>query len=126
MTDDSPPKTNIIHRGAERVQCRSTGEMRLDGENHVVSMLDVSSGGCKFRIAGLADSDFPYPIPVEFEMTFGGTSLVGAIIWVVSGMFGSRFYEHILLDDVANILSGGFRIRILPTMQTPLSDESPL
>jgi hypothetical protein len=128
MTDETSPKPNIIRRGDERVQCRSSGEIRIDGESHLVQMLDVSSGGCKFRIPGLADADFPYPIPSEFEMTLEGVGLAGAIIWVVSGMYGCRFYEHIMLDDVANILAGGFRMRILPTAQenAPLGeDESP-
>ena len=114
MTDDAPPKINIIRRSDERMQCRSSGEIRLKGEPYLVHMLDVSSGGCKFRISGLGDQAFPHPIPCEFEMILEGVGLSGAIIWVTGGMYGCRFYEHIMLDDVAAILAGGFRMRILP------------
>ena len=123
MTDDTVTKTNIIRRSDERVQCRSSGEIRLEGEPYLVQMLDVSSGGCKFRIAGLDNGTFPHPIPCEFEMILDGVGIAGAVIWFTAGMYGCRFYEHIMLDDVAAILAGGFRMRILPPLQNDAEDD---
>jgi hypothetical protein len=47
-------------------------------------------------------------------ITKGATSIPGAFIWYTGGMFGCHFFDHILLDVIADLMTGQFRIRLLP------------
>jgi len=106
------PVKKRIHN---RVPCHSMGEIVLTDGTHSVRLLDVSSGGCKIKLPDeydpilLADA-----LPVEFVLTIGSTSVPGGIIWYMADMFGCNFYDHILLDTIAQVMSGGFKIRLLP------------
>ena len=108
----SQPTKKRIHN---RVPCHSIGEIVLADGTHNVQLLDVSSGGCKIKLPDDQDPGvLTDSLPVEFVLTIGSTSVPGAIIWYMSEMFGCNFYDHILLETIAQVMSGGFRIRLLP------------
>ena len=98
-----------------RVACRSEGEIVLPDGSRNVQLLDISSGGCKLKFP-VVQEGLPLvdQLPVEFVLTQGPSSVPGAFIWYSGNMFGCHFFDHILLDLIAEIMAGGFRIRLLP------------
>ena len=106
------PIKNRVHN---RIPCRSAGEIVLDDGTHEVHLLDVSSGGCKIKLPSVSDGgQLVDKLPVEFVLTSGSTSVPGALVWCMGGMFGCNFFDHLLLDVIAQVMAGGFRIRLLP------------
>ncbi len=101
-------------RAWRRVACRTEGVIDIAGTEGPLQLVDVSTGGCKFRVPGREDAiDALGPLPIEFVLTSGLTDFPGAIIWRVSRMFGCKFFEHQSLDKVAEIMGGDFRIRLI-------------
>ena len=110
-----PEQQTLKNRIHNRMPCHSTGEIVLGDGSHEIHLLDVSSGGCKVKLPDAPDGGIlAGDLPVEFVLTSGSLSVPGAFIWFMSGMFGCHFFEHILLDSIAQIMSGGFRVRLLP------------
>ena len=106
-------------RSHNRLSCHSVGEIILDDGVHEVQLLDISSGGCKIRLTDAPDGGvLAQQLPEEFVLTVGSTSVPGGIIWFMSGMFGCNFFDHILLDTIAQIMGGPFRLRLLPKAAT--------
>ncbi len=108
----APPTQSRIHN---RVSCSSMGEIFLPGGDHKVQMLDISSGGCKIKFPLVEDGlSLAEQLPIEFVITKGPASIPGAFIWFSGGMFGCHFFDHILLDVIADLMTGAFRVRLLP------------
>ena len=106
-------------RTHNRLPCHSTGEFFLSDGTHEVLLMDISSGGCKIKLNDAPDGGvLAADLPIEFVLTVGTLSIPGGIIWFMSGMFGCNFFDHILLDTIAQIMSGGFRLRLLPKSST--------
>jgi len=112
---NAPESQSLKNRIHNRVPCHSIGEIVLEDGSHEIHLLDVSSGGCKVKLPYAPEGGvLAQDLPVEFVLTSGSTSIPGAFIWFMSGMFGCNFYEHILLDTIAQIMNGKFRVRLLP------------
>ena len=103
------------NRTAERVNCRSVGRIAIRHGDPLIDIrvVDVSTGGCKFKIDNLPEADkLSTILPATFDLAAQGSFIEGIVIWCANGMFGCRYYEHVGLDEVAKIMRGGIKITL--------------
>ncbi|KIM00645.1 hypothetical protein CCC_03247 [Paramagnetospirillum magnetotacticum MS-1] len=95
----------------------------LDGMESRAHLLDASRGGFKLRF-DQAEAAMAAMVPLPRDMTLADqySKMHATVMWASGGLAGCRFYQHLSLDDVVRVMTGHFRLQLVPLVD-PNSDS---
>ncbi|BAE52224.1 PilZ domain-containing protein [Paramagnetospirillum magneticum] len=98
-----------------RQRCGTECTFVLDGMESRAYLLDASRGGFKLRF-DLADAAMAAMTPLPRDMVVADqySKMHATIMWASAGLAGCRFYQHLSLDDVVRVMTGHFRLQLVP------------
>ncbi|MBI3447284.1 MAG: PilZ domain-containing protein [Magnetospirillum sp.] len=98
-----------------RQRCGTTCTLTLEGIDSHAQLLDASRGGFKLRFEhAQAAMAALLPLPRDIIVTGQFTKMHATVMWASNGLAGCRFYQHLSLDEVVELMTsvGGFNIQI--------------
>ncbi|CAA7620765.1 conserved hypothetical protein [Candidatus Terasakiella magnetica] len=101
-------------RSWERHKCGTEG-LFLVGTGEVrARMLDASRGGFKLRFEHSdAVTAVLSPLPRDVKVsTDGYSNFLATVMWAKDGLAGCRFYQHLSLDDVVQLMTRQFKLNL--------------
>lgn len=112
-----------------RQRCGTTCTLDLDGMDSHAQLLDASRGGFKLRFEH-AEAAMAAILPVPRDIIVSGqfTKMHATVMWASNGLAGCRFYQHLSLDEVVELMTsaGGFRLQIVSLAPPEAADgEAP-
>lgn len=74
-----------------------------------VTLVDVSTGGCKLRLAPEVDALFAKLIPMDIRLVLFEVEYDAIAQWNTNGLLGCRFKRHLELKEVAELMASKAR-----------------
>ncbi|HSV30236.1 MAG TPA: PilZ domain-containing protein [Candidatus Omnitrophota bacterium] len=94
-------------RDTVRQRASGTGMVQLRDIPIPATLVDVSPGGCKLRLAHEITELVGPLLPCDTRIAFFGLEYDATALWLANGLLGCRFPEQLPLDHVAALMSGG-------------------
>ena len=102
-------------RQFSRQRCGTECTFVLDGMESRAYLLDASRGGFKLRFdQAEAAMKAVNPVPRDMVLSDQYSKMHATVMWASGGLAGCRFYQHLSLDDVVRVMSGHFRLQLVP------------
>lgn len=102
-------------RAFARTRCGAQCTFVFTGGESNATLLDASRGGFKLRF-DQADAAMAALVPLPRDITISDqlSKMHATVMWASGGLAGCRFYQHLSLDDVVRMMSGRFRLQLMP------------
>ncbi|CUW41356.1 conserved protein of unknown function (PilZ domain-like 11-111) [Magnetospirillum sp. XM-1] len=112
-------------RQFSRQQCGTECTFVLDGMESRVYLLDASRGGFKLRFEQAETAMAAMmPLPRDMVIVDQFSKMHATIMWASNGLAGCRFYQHLSLDDVVRMMTGHFRLQLVPPVKPEAGPEA--
>lgn len=102
-------------RSFARTRCGAQCTFVFGDVQSRATLLDASRGGFKLRFdqaeAAMAALT---PLPRDITISDQFSKMHATVMWATGGLAGCRFYQHLSLDDVVRMMSGQYRLQLVP------------
>ncbi|MGE5547660.1 MAG: PilZ domain-containing protein [Solirubrobacterales bacterium] len=95
-------------RKTERQKASREGVMVLQSLEIPVSLVDVSTGGCKVRLPDKILDVFAQLLPCDIKLKFGDNDLAATAVWRSNALIGCQFPRHLSLDEVGVLMAARY------------------